>query len=350
MRYIKFYIKNTIKWVLYNSLLLSIILFCIFQLYGNINFQYYKDNLEILKNVGIYGNIDKIDMNIIKKLEKIDKFRNINFLLELPDLEHGKDEYIDKIKFSVIYGEKNNILKMGEIFDNNSSGNIIVSPEYFSKNGYSLLDKIKINDSIFTIVGVSNYNIENTFIISYKDYKKLGLKVNGYFLRANDKIKRNDINKFLENARNIFHDETLKIDHPNNDISNLLDEIIFSFIIFVLGLLNMYSLYKFTLYKKANFMNVLLLSGFSKKKIYISEIVSILLTFVFGNIFSILSYLLFNKFILNNIFNINNNLMYAENYIYVFLIYIVFYLLSMLLILINNFTIFISKNIKESNI
>lgn len=350
MKYIKFYIVSTVKWIIYNSLLLSIVLFCIFQLYGNINFQYYNDNVEILKNIGLYGNTNQFNMNQITKLEKNNKYKNINIFLELPVFDHSNDEYVENIKFSIMYGDKDNILKVGNLIDNKSSGKIIVSPEYFSKNGYALLDKIKINGKEFTIVGVSNYKVENSFILSYDDYKKLDLNVHSFTVRANDTLIKNNINEFINYIKDVFNDKTLKVDHPNNNLSNMYDEILFSIIIFILSLLNMYNLYKYTLFKKAKFINIMLLSGLDKVRIIFSEIITIIFTFIIGNIISIISHKLFNKLILNNLFNINNNIMYSENYLYVFLFFIIFYLLSMILVLRNNFTIYISKNIKESNI
>lgn len=350
MKYIRFYLFNTIKWILYNSILLSVVLFCIFQLYGNINYHYYNDNVEILKNIGIFGNMSELNMNQINNLEKSSKYKNINIFLELPNFNHANDEYVEDIKFSIMFGNKDNILKMGSLFENNSSGMIIVSPEYFSKNGYSLYDKIKVNDKEFIIVGVSNYQVENSFIISLDDYKNLGLSVQSYTIRANDTLKKNDIIEFVDYIKDVFNDNTLKVEHPNNDFTNMFDEVFFSLIIFILSLLNMYNLYKFTLYKKIKIINIFLLSGLDKKRIIFSEIITIFLSFLIGNIISIISHKLFNVFILNSIFNINNNIMYLINYLYVFLFFVSFYLLSMIIVLRKNFTIFISKNIKESKI
>lgn len=334
---LSFYIKKNIKWILYNSILLIIVYFCIFQIYGRINYEFNDDTVVISKKLGvsipyILGDQEKK----IEEIKKIDNYKSMKILLNISNYLYDDKFYNANFKFFIFFDEENYV-KFGRKISNEFEGKVVVPLEYYNKNELNIGDEIKINGKRFVIEGVGNYISDESFIISYLDYKNMNIDINSINVKASDEINKENIENFKSDLERISGSK-IKIYNPKDNPEEKMENYKIFLIIFLLSLLTMRSFYKFSLERKFIFTKIMRISGMNKNQMIYSEIVLLFIIFIFSFFISVILINLFNK-ALDVFINLNHYYMEIKHYAIIFSILLCFYLSIM--------SLEINKNLKR---
>lgn len=353
MKFLVFNLKKDFNIILKNSILLIIVLYLSLQIYGIYwnSYKYKKD--QIFQNIGISIEIDDLDENKYKKLKAITGIKNIdisysaeqnNIFIKNIDFNEVQKEIEEfSIHFISINTEYyiDNIYE-GENVDLLDNRNKIVVPNLiYEFYKLKLGDKIIINDIEFEIVGVNGLEFSQSFIISIDSANKLNLNKAKLNLLLNSGLNDFEIDEILNKISNTVGKEVM---YPNLvQYTNDGNFEIFQFllIILILSIFNIVLIYNYFLQKREKRRAIYRIEGLSFRKMTLLLIIELIIIFIISVIISTSLIIVFNKIIMENIFNINRFSLPIKNYL---LLYLVYFIVYMAFIMINNIKLY-KKNL-----
>lgn len=338
MEFIKANLKKDRSLILKNSVFLAIILVFSLQIYGVFWFEEQYKNDDRLKNGGIYLEFKDISKKEIDDILSVKNIEDVNmsyhmdknkFEVENVDFNKLESMFHETKKVILLNLEKvNRVAYLGKYVDYSDEDNVVSVPHYvFEYYKYKLGDKIIINGQEFIIKGVTGLELGARFIVSVSGAKRIGLGNLSLSLDLNDALGRSEIDQVKTDVLGVVNKENANLieSPPLRDANDTILPMLL--VVFILSIFNIILVYNYSLEKRRVRRSIYRIEGLNNKRMFLHSTVELVVIFLFGACIASLYVEIFNNFIMKVLFKINRYTLSLSNYLFLFGIYFVIYIL-----------------------